>query len=44
LAVGIRSSTGMRRVFTYSGRRAIAVRGTSDQLARTELMLGASAR
>ncbi|HWZ34321.1 MAG TPA: hypothetical protein VNX18_23445 [Bryobacteraceae bacterium] len=43
-AISIRASTGMARVFTHSGRRAIVVRGTSDQLARTELMLGASAR
>jgi hypothetical protein len=38
-AVKIRTATGIRRLFTYNARRAIAARGTSDQLARAQKMI-----
>jgi hypothetical protein len=35
----IRMATKMRRVFTYNASRAVAVRGTAEQLAMTEQMI-----
>ncbi len=40
----IRTVTRMRRVFTYNATRAVAIRGTADQLAITEQMLQDRAR
>jgi hypothetical protein len=39
LATQIRTTTNMRKVFTYNETRALAVRGTATQLATTEQIL-----
>jgi len=39
IAVTVRSATKMRRVFTYNSQRAVAVRGTLDQLALAQRLL-----
>ena len=39
IATQIRTKTQIRRVFTYGGTNALAVRGTPDQVAAAEQML-----
>jgi hypothetical protein len=39
IATAIRTITEMRRVFTYNSPRALAVRGTPDQIAGTEFLV-----
>lgn len=39
VATQIRTATGIRRVFTYNATKAMAVRGTAEQLAMAEQML-----
>jgi hypothetical protein len=39
LATGIRTTTNVRRAFTYNAPRAMAVRGTLDQIAMAERMV-----
>ena len=41
-ARAIRDATQIRRVFTYNSRRVIALRGTTDQLARAKQMIAES--
>jgi hypothetical protein len=43
-ATEIRTATNIRRVFTYNSRRALALRGTTDQLARAERMITGGAQ
>jgi hypothetical protein len=42
IALNVRSEAKIRRVFTFSSQRAIAVRGTTDQMAATERLLAES--
>lgn len=39
LATKVRTATGIRRMFTYNTPRAIAARGTAEQIAQAERML-----
>jgi hypothetical protein len=39
IATGIRSLTDVRRAFTYSAARALALRGTADQIAMAEWLV-----
>jgi len=42
IALSVSSGANVRRVFTFSSQRAIAVRGTTDQVAATERLLADS--
>ena len=42
IAIKVRDEEKIRRVFTFTSQRAIAVRGTTDQLAATERLLAES--
>lgn len=42
LATDVRKQTSVRRIFTYGGSRAIAVRGTASQIARAGEIISAS--
>jgi hypothetical protein len=42
MAFKVRSEAKIRRVFTFTSPRAIAVRGTADQIAATERLLAES--
>lgn len=42
IALNVRSEAKIRRVFTFSSQRAIAVRGTTDQMAAAERLLAES--
>jgi hypothetical protein len=42
IALSLSSAAKIRRVFTFSSQRAIAVRGTTDQVAATERLLAES--
>lgn len=44
LASNVRSDTSIRRIFTYNAPRAIAVRGSSNQVARADDLIRATAR
>jgi hypothetical protein len=39
IATGIRTTTNVRRAFTYNAPRVMAVRGTIDQIAMAERMV-----
>jgi hypothetical protein len=39
-ATNIRKTTNIRRVFTYNGPRAMAIRGTADQIAHADRLVG----
>ncbi len=44
LAVRVRTTTMVRRIFTYNTPRALAVRGTANQIARASELIAASAK
>jgi hypothetical protein len=44
LAMEVRSGTSIRRILTYSTPRAIAVRGTANQIARAEELIRATVK
>ncbi|MGH9720246.1 MAG: hypothetical protein ACRD8O_08540 [Bryobacteraceae bacterium] len=39
IAVQLRSMTEVRRLFTYNAHRAVALRGTADQIARADRLI-----
>jgi len=39
IAVDVRTTTGVRRLFTYNAPRAMALRGTADQIAQAERLI-----